>query len=130
MPLTPRSFLFTLITFLGNCLLECIAFNRKTRESFARQMDSNLTSVITMLHHAIPHLRRSPTGCGKAVFVSSGAATGQTAAWGAYNASKAALNAIARTLANEEPSLAVWAVRPGVVDTEVRAMARAGLCDM
>lgn len=83
------------------------------------QISSNVAMILKPVHHSIPHLLSSPTGCGKAVFVSSGASTGQTAAWGAYNASKAAMNAIARTLANEEKNLAVWAVRPGVVDTEV-----------
>lgn len=87
--------------------------------SLVDQISSNIAMILKPLHYSIPHLRSSPTGCGKVVFVSSGASTGQTAAWGAYNASKAAMNAIARTLANEEKNLAVWAVRPGVVDTEV-----------
>jgi len=51
--------------------------------------------------------------------VSSGAAVGNYSGWAAYNASKAGLNSIARTLANEEEKLAVWAVRPGVLDTDV-----------
>lgn len=53
------------------------------------------------------------------VLVSSGAAVGNYSGWAAYNASKAGLNSIARTLANEEEKLAVWAVRPGVLDTDV-----------
>ena len=43
----------------------------------------------------------------------------------ANSASKAALNAIARTLANEEPDVAVYAIRPGVVDTEMQTEIRA-----
>lgn len=44
---------------------------------------------------------------------------GNTATWSAYNASKAAMNAIARTLATEEDKIASWAIRPGVVATDV-----------
>lgn len=84
-------------------------------------MAVNVTSLVTTLHHALPYLRQSPTGCGKAVFVSSGASVGNTASWGAYNASKAAMNAVARTLATEEEQVAVWSVRPGVVSTSVRS---------
>lgn len=58
------------------------------------------------------------------VFVSSGAATGNIAGWCAYNASKAALNSIARTLANEEEGLAVFSIRPGVVDTDMQGLLR------
>jgi NAD(P)-dependent dehydrogenase (short-subunit alcohol dehydrogenase family) len=99
--------------------IEYARFANGKPEDLVNQISSNVAMILKPIHHSIPHLRSSPTGCGKAVFVSSGASTGQTAAWGAYNASKAAMNAIARTLANEEKSLAVWAVRPGVVDTEV-----------
>lgn len=79
----------------------------------------NLVSLVTTLHYALPHLRKSPTGCGRVVFTSSGASTGNYAGWSAYNASKAGANALMRTLANEEKSIAAWSVRPGVVATEV-----------
>jgi len=67
-----------------------------------------------MLKLAIPHLRESK---GKCIFTSSGAATGNYTAWSAYNASKAALNSLCRTVAAEEESITFVAVRPGVVDT-------------
>ncbi|UZJ54090.1 hypothetical protein CBS101457_003410 [Exobasidium rhododendri] len=95
-----------------------------TPSSFAQQMAVNVNSLITTLHYAIPHLRRSATGCGKVVFVSSGASVGNTASWGAYNASKAAVNAIARTLATEEDKIAVWAIRPGVIATSMQEQVR------
>lgn len=79
-----------------------------------------MTSLIITLQAALPHLRASPTGCGKAVFVSSGAAASGRASWGAYNASKAAMGGVARTLATEEPNVASWAVQPGVVDTDMQ----------
>ncbi len=41
-------------------------------------------------------------------------------AWGAYSASKAAINALARQIATEEPGITTIAVRPGVVDTDMQ----------
>lgn len=92
-----------------------------TSDTFAHVLNINTVSLVTTVRAALPALRESQ---GTVVFVSSGAATGQTAGWSAYNASKAAMNAIARTLANEEPQLAVFAVRPGVVDTDMQGMLR------
>ncbi|WFD36730.1 hypothetical protein MCUN1_003617 [Malassezia cuniculi] len=92
-------------------------------ERFAHVLNVNTVSLIATLKAALPALRASK---GRVVMVSSGAATGRTSAWSAYNASKAALNAIARTLANEEPEIAVFSVRPGVVYTEMQTEIRAG----
>lgn len=90
---------------------------------FSKQVTTNLSSLFTSLHFMLPELRKSPAGLGRVVLVSSGAAVGNYAAWGAYNASKAGLNALARTVANEENGkVAVWAVRPGVVNTEMIQM--------
>ncbi|CAO1623113.1 unnamed protein product [Sympodiomycopsis kandeliae] len=90
--------------------------------SIHKQITTNLTSLFTTLHYSISHLRSSPTGLGRVIIVSSGAAVGNYASWGAYNASKAGVNTLARTLANEEGGkLAVWSIRPGVVDTEMQA---------
>ena len=92
-------------------------------EDFAAMLNTNTVSLVTTLGAALPELRKS--GRGTVVFVSSGAATGNIAGWGAYNASKAAMNAIARTLANEEDKIAAFAVRPGVVDTDMQTLLRA-----
>lgn len=48
----------------------------------------NFFSLVTMLQAATPALRESK---GKIVFVSSGAATGDTQGWAAYNSTKASL---------------------------------------
>ncbi|WFD32522.1 hypothetical protein MSPP1_003570 [Malassezia sp. CBS 17886] len=85
-------------------------------DDFRQVMDTNVTSLVSILRPAIPHLRQTH---GRVVFLSSGAAMKATAAWASYNASKAAANAISRTLANEEPDIACFAVRPGVVDTDM-----------
>lgn len=92
-----------------------------TAETFAHVLNVNTISLVTTVQAALPALREAH---GTVVFVSSGAATGQTAGWAAYNASKAAMNAIARTLANEEPTLAVFALRPGVIDTDMQSLLR------
>jgi NAD(P)-dependent dehydrogenase (short-subunit alcohol dehydrogenase family) len=66
---------------------------------------------------ALPHLRKSK---GKIIFTSSGAATYAYTAWGAYGASKAAMNHLAMTLGVEEPDIVSIAIRPGTVDTEMQ----------
>lgn len=45
--------------------------------------------------------------------------TGYTG-WGAYGASKAALNHLTKTLQAEEPDVITIAIRPGTVDTEMQ----------
>ncbi|KAF8591596.1 NAD(P)-binding protein [Ramaria rubella] len=79
--------------------------------------DVNFFSLVHTLRAALPKLRTSK---GRVVFVSSGAAQGDTAGWGAYNASKAAMNSLCRTLANEEPDITCIALRPGMVDTDMQ----------
>lgn len=92
-------------------------------DAFAEMLNINTVSLVTTLSSSLAHLRKS-TLCGTVVFVSSGAATGNIAGWGAYNASKAAMNAICRTLANEEDQIAAFAVRPGAVDTDMQTLLR------
>lgn len=70
---------------------------------------------------AIPIMRES-NGC--VVFTSSGVSTGAYSTWGAYGASKAAMNHFARQIAVEEPSVTSIAVRPGVVDTDMQRQLR------
>ncbi|KAJ9126274.1 hypothetical protein QFC24_002005 [Naganishia onofrii] len=77
----------------------------------------NFFSLVTMLQATTPALRQSQ---GKIVFVSSGAATGDTQGWAAYNSTKAAMNSLCRTFAKEEPTIASFAIRPGVVDMQAR----------
>ncbi|KAJ3739426.1 hypothetical protein DFH05DRAFT_1463793 [Lentinula detonsa] len=85
--------------------------------------DVNVFSLVTSVKAALPALRESELG-GKIVFVSSGAAVKGTPGWGPYNASKAAMNSLCRTLAEEEPSVISVALRPGVVDTAMHAAIR------
>lgn len=64
-------------------------------DAWKHHFDVNFFSLITALRATLPELRKSELG-GKVVFVSSGSATGSTAGWGPYNASKAALNSLCR----------------------------------
>ena len=59
--------------------------------------DVNVFSLVTALRASLPALRRSTRG-GRIVFVSSGAAVKGGPGWGPYNASKAAMNSLCRSL--------------------------------
>lgn len=89
-----------------------------------KHFDVNFFSLVTALNSSLPSLRESEFG-GKVVFVSSGAAEKGAAGWGPYNASKAAMNSLCRTLAQEEPDVVSVAVRPGMVDTNMQDRVRA-----
>ncbi|KAH7343248.1 hypothetical protein B0J17DRAFT_641587 [Rhizoctonia solani] len=97
-------------------------------EGWKSMFDINFFSLLYLIKAGLPLLRESH---GRVIFVSSGAATGGIAGWAAYNASKAAMNSLARTLANEEKDIVSVAVRPGVVDTEMQSVIRSrGLASM
>jgi len=86
----------------------------------------NLTANWRLLRSMDPLLRRSDAG--RAIFVSSGAARGPFAYWGAYCVSKAALEMLVRTYAAEvaEFGIKANAVDPGVIRTAMRAQAFPG----
>ncbi|GAA6048141.1 hypothetical protein JCM3770_003681 [Rhodotorula araucariae] len=94
--------------------------------------DVNFFALVAILAYAIPHLRsrEGKTGladgepAGRVVLVSSGAATGGTTGWAAYNASKAAMNSLGRTLGAEEADIVTVAVRPGTPDTVMQQKIR------
>ncbi|KAJ1559285.1 hypothetical protein HK405_011257, partial [Cladochytrium tenue] len=79
--------------------------------AFADAMAVNVTSVVALAAEALPLLKDAPGG-GRMVFVSSGAAVNPYAGWGAYCASKAALNMLCAVYGREEPSVVSVAVRP------------------
>ncbi|KAL9125196.1 MAG: hypothetical protein Q9217_005567 [Psora testacea] len=82
-----------------------------------KMFDINFFSAVALTKAALPALRNS-RGC--IVYTSSGASTGVYSTWGAYSASKSAINALARQIACEEPALTAFAIRPGVVDTDMQ----------
>ncbi|MGB8274396.1 MAG: SDR family NAD(P)-dependent oxidoreductase [Alphaproteobacteria bacterium] len=93
---------------------------------FERVMAVNVTANWRLIRSFDPLLRQSDAG--RAIFVTSGAAASATAYWGAYAASKAALETLARTYAAEVTRTNVRAnlIDPGVVRTRMRAEAFPG----
>ncbi|ETI22838.1 hypothetical protein G647_06915 [Cladophialophora carrionii CBS 160.54] len=77
----------------------------------------NVTSCVVTISEALPWLRQAK---GRIIFTSSGAAQNAYPSWGAYGASKAAINHLTMTLKNEEPDVTTVAIRPGVVDTAMQ----------
>ncbi|GAA5989123.1 hypothetical protein JCM11641_007604 [Rhodosporidiobolus odoratus] len=100
-------------------------------DSMRTLFEINFFSLVSMLSHAVPFLKETdgkevkegePTG--RVIFVSSGAATGGVSGWAGYSASKAAMNSLGRTLANEEPTLLSLCIRPGTPDTQMQTTIR------
>ena len=81
----------------------------------------NVMAPVMLTQVALPYLRERR---GRVINVSSGAAIGVKAGWGAYCAAKAALNQFNAVLAHEEPAITALAVRPGMIDTEMQAVLR------
>lgn len=95
-------------------------------KSWANVMAVNVTANWRLIRAMDPLLRASDAG--RALFVSSGAATKCTAYWGPYSVSKAALEALVRTYAAETrtSALRVNLVNPGPLRTRMRAQAMPG----
>lgn len=87
----------------------------------------NVTANWRLIRSLDPLLRQSDAG--RAVFISSGAAHNCRAYWGPYSASKAAVEALARTYAEETREMTkvrVMLVNPGPLRTKMRAAAMPG----
>lgn len=65
--------------------MDCQLLVRRAHRLMQTHFNVNFFSLVSMLQLSIPALRESK---GKVIFTSSGAAVGNYAAWGAYNASK------------------------------------------
>jgi NAD(P)-dependent dehydrogenase (short-subunit alcohol dehydrogenase family) len=84
-------------------------------------MALNTTANWRLIRSLDPLLRASPSG--RAIFVTCGAARDLAAYWGAYAASKAALEAMVRVYAEELGITAIKAnlIDPGILATKLRA---------
>jgi len=93
---------------------------------FESVMRINVTANWRLIRSFDPLLRLSDAG--RAVFLSSGAAHKCRPFWGAYSASKAALEALVRTYAAEMVNSSVRAnlINPGPMRTAMRAQAMPG----
>jgi len=77
---------------------------------------TNLHAPVELVRELLPQLRA--TG-GRVLNISSDASVEGYPGWGAYGASKAALDQVSRVLAAEEPGLRVYAVDPGDMRTRM-----------
>lgn len=86
----------------------------------------NITANWRLIRSMDPLLRQSDAG--RAIFMSSGAATNVRAYWGPYAVSKAALDVLVRTYAEETKNTPVRAnlFNPGATRTKMRAQAMPG----
>jgi NAD(P)-dependent dehydrogenase (short-subunit alcohol dehydrogenase family) len=95
-------------------------------KDWAHVLGLNLTANVRLLRTLEPLLKLSDAG--RAIFVSSGAATRCGAYWGPYSVSKAALEALARTWAAElaNTGVRVNILNPGPIRTGMRSKAFPG----
>ncbi|MCU1486742.1 MAG: short-chain dehydrogenase/reductase [Actinomycetia bacterium] len=91
----------------------------------ATNLAVNVLGVVHGTQAFLRHLGPTPV----LVNVSSGAASKAYAGWGAYCASKAAVERFTDVVALEEPGLRAYAVAPGVVDTDMQAEIRSTPAD-
>ncbi len=95
-------------------------------EHWERVMATNLTANWRLIRTLDPLLRRSDAG--RVIFVTSSVAHTAKAYWAPYSVSKAALETLARTYANEtaDSAIKVNIVDPGATATRMRAEAYPG----
>jgi NAD(P)-dependent dehydrogenase (short-subunit alcohol dehydrogenase family) len=85
-------------------------------DELAGLFDVNVSAPLALLQLALPLLRASH---GTVVNITSDAGVEGYPGWGGYGATKAALDQLSRVLAAEEPDLAVYAIDPGDLRTQM-----------
>ncbi|MEU6881114.1 SDR family oxidoreductase [Streptomyces sp. NPDC046712] len=93
-------------------------------DGFRAALEINVVAPLGLLQEALPLLRTAPAGA--VINLSSDAAAEAYRTWGAYGATKAALDQLSAVLAVEEPGLRVWWVDPGSMRTDMLAAAEPG----
>jgi benzil reductase ((S)-benzoin forming) len=103
-------------------VLDPVAFVRDlSKADLMRHLSINVGGVI---HGSAAFVKHRRDGEGVLVNISSGAALRGYPAWGAYCASKAAVDRLTECLQLEEPQLRAYSVAPGVIDTDMQARVR------
>ena len=94
-------------------------------EKFVQLFAVNVFAPVALVQETLPFLK---TAGGLVVNISSDAAVGGYENWGGYGASKAALDLISRTMANElkDSSINVVSVDPGDMQTDLHQVAFPG----
>ncbi|WP_123457241.1 SDR family NAD(P)-dependent oxidoreductase [Streptomyces sp. PanSC19] len=98
-----------------------VPLDRHPLDGFRAALEVNVVAPLGLLQEALPLLRTAPAGA--VVNLSSDAAAEAYRTWGAYGATKAALDQLSAVLAVEEPGLRVWWVDPGGMRTDMLAAA-------
>ena len=80
-------------------------------------LEVNVLAPLALVQEAAPLLRRAARPA--VLNVTSDASLGAYPGWGGYGLSKAALDHLSAVLGVEEPDLAVWAVDPGDMRTQM-----------
>ncbi|MEU0008917.1 SDR family oxidoreductase [Streptomyces sp. NPDC006314] len=93
-------------------------------DGFRAALETNVVAPLGLLQEALPLLREAPAGA--VINVSSDAAVEAYRTWGAYGATKAAVDRLSTVLSVEEPGLRVWWVDPGGMRTDMLAAAEPG----
>lgn len=91
--------------------------NHLDANAWKKLFNVNFFSIVSLASIAMPHLSKAH---GSLILVSSGASVKSYYGWGAYGASKAAVNHFAMTVAQESSTVKAIAVAPGVVDTQMQ----------
>jgi NAD(P)-dependent dehydrogenase (short-subunit alcohol dehydrogenase family) len=92
-------------------------------EALARVLAVNVVAPLALVQEALPALAARG---GRIVDVTSDAAVEPYAGWGAYGASKAALDQLTAILAAEHPGLRIYAADPGDMRTDMHQAAFPG----
>lgn len=97
-----------------------------SEDAWSNVMDVNLNANWRLIRTLDPVLRKADAA--RAIFVSSGAAAARNAYWGPYAVSKAALEALVKTYAQEIANTPIRAnlINPGPIRTEMRQQAFPG----
>jgi NAD(P)-dependent dehydrogenase (short-subunit alcohol dehydrogenase family) len=114
--------------FVGNAAIlgRLSPLSHVPSEHWERVIATNLTANWRLIRTLDPLLRRSDAG--RVIFVTSGVAHTAKAYWAPYSVSKAALETLAKTYANEtsHSAIKVNIIDPGVIATRMRAEAYPG----
>ena len=110
----------------GGMLGPMMPLTHVSEKDWLQVMDVNITANWRLIRTFDPLLKKSDAG--RAIFVTSNAPRATRAYWGPYSASKAALEALVKTYANEVETtdVRVNLVNPGRVATAMRAEAFPG----
>jgi NAD(P)-dependent dehydrogenase (short-subunit alcohol dehydrogenase family) len=84
---------------------------------WAQAITVNLTAPALLMAKAVEHLKKTS---GKVVNISTGASVKVMQGWSAYCASKAGFLHLTSVAAAENPEIAFFSLRPGVVDTKMQ----------